>query len=1593
MPVPNLGVQRAISRAGGEASHGPGGDSNWAGRGAAEGFAFLEDTAAEGLDLLSDHSGGLVSYFARPAEKALRERAAALREWSEGTKPEDTSGWEDFGQAAVSLGVSAPAYIGAIQAGGLIKGMGAMGYLRGRPEGEAWTEAAKEMLLGATMRGTETFGRLGRLGINALVGGKVFEPEGGYQEPSDFLIPAVIGVGAALPKARPVGAALPNARTRARGEGGRRSAKGEQPGSQEPPRSPATPEVWTEADALRVQTIASESNIGQKEALAVRIGELKGLARKGDKSVLPELARLEKTQALAKVGETNPRLEHRGERSVFVQRNMDQHGMSEVDATRAWRDELRKRVGAAPESPGLEGAEAAASEARAAVETIKGMKPRELYEAGLLGKQQEVRPRSKKLGNEKRKLLRAAERKADRLEKLESAERRLAEVEADGGAPGVRDTTPRAAAGAAASRAVGSSVETTLPGVTVTKTGPDSWVDGSGVPYSDVNVDALTPTPRAAATPVPLVERPGPSLSLAEEAQLQGVSPELISALERAPKPGPKRVDANGRQLPEASHGGPMARGRPRATADEVEQLTLAGFLDNAGNLTEKGAETLAARRNRFDTHRKMLIDGEPVPRQVMLEWPHQMERAARLTRTAQGAGPPKKPGADPADDLSVDDMKLVDDMTLENRRTLDEERGRLALREMEEATTPRLSAAEEIKIQDAAVELAEVGGFELLPASVRPFYEQVMDLITSNRLPVLEVGDVLQRHGLTLADLGHAYGLTVRQSAQTLTRHKQMGDKIAMQFGVRELKDVKNIIEVTGPRREALKEALEDPNLSKSAREALELQLSWRYLTRKEIAELKLMGTDKSIVKGMGMFRRLENIRRGLLVSQVATSMRNAMTQVGNLKMAMVQEINDRAIKATFQGTGVLTGNKYLKAYGDSIHPVRSFAMTIDTLQELAARIPVPRPSAVSEKGLRGAVVDSWRKEGTDIVTRILSKHAKEGDLLTSSFNSDIAATVVARAGRGKANRIVDRALDGMEVTANVLNTLNRFQEHVFRRGVFRAELGRQMEMNPLKIGKKTYTTLEQLEADDLLGSIPQLAVKRAVEKSLDMTWAKNFDKESAVAPFISLINRVPVLSWFMPFPRFVANSIQWQLEHSPLGVARYFSPQQRANLAAGDISGITKTMAGTTLFFAALDLAKSEYATGKWYLFKNTETGEMADIRPYAPFAGYAFAAYLWTRGIEPKLSEGAATAINVGTQIAAGPTGLAYNVIKEMAGGEGWDQIKARPGEPVRLHNITIPEMVQGFAASNARAGLGLYALDKVLGELFTNKRVHMAPETDPETGEVTEPSFDPGIAGAGMSGFGKGGEVAGSVLGNVVASYAVPLNQIWDGYKQFKKWEGDLEATEVKSTTAFQMKMNPDTGKEEPMPYEGFVDNFTSNFENQIASRIPFSDLPSANIPTRRAPPRSHEPGIKLATGIIFKEPLNRAQELADKYDLSLSDIVPSTGNAVWDDLVEQKLGNRIFRDVTARVSDVGTPMSKDYARLFENKEYYEKVQTLRDLFRAAANKARQEARKEAPMLWDLVQKSKRDYREVGALREKRNRAMGRIDQGAEGAVNE
>ena len=1916
--------------------YGLGGESSWYGRGLARGLAFTQEQAAEALDLGSDYSGGLFSYFARPAEQALRQRAAALREWSQ--TPEYASGLERFGEGATEIAATLPAYIAATQAGGLIPGLAAMGYLRGRPEGRGLEEAAIEGTLGAVMGATEPLSRLPRAAINALTGAKLLEPEEGYQEPTDLIAPALVGGLSALPKAVP----------RAREVGGRRSAGGEQPGSVESPLPPTT--LLTNEDQLVIARMIQSEQIDAKGAMIARIERLKPFADV-DPAAKAEIGRIEKTLNLVEAGARDPRADYRGERSAFVQRQMDDRGLSEMEATENWRNVISERIEDAPEL-GLESAQARVSEVTDQLNTVRTMKPLELYEAGLLGDQVTPRPKAKKLGNQKKKLLRTLNERLERLQALEKAESRLAVLRSDLSQYSDEGLVEEAASVAAelrekygvstpqnpypasdlltqrmraideeqAARYAAEAppqteekiarrlqeldvnpneefpwVHGTLGQDTATKirreglrsptseeqmlydyselgegavyaAKPGSWFLGVGneksraftydagvevgptkdariwtlntnndlerfaqtagyedsyalnaalrqspaeatrkirehadiLVINDVNHPEFSPNqvviydtskvrvPREkpggaspersdpifqeplgvdrepvlypdladlsgdalddyyrevnqrlnrierafddapeladtdpafrremaqaqddytayeferfrrgieeggpAATPedlaidmrgfnldiprhkikatmiaaemsrrspeaqrrfnnamadyasqspdhaevlqgqlerfmrvmdeagtrglpvgeanqslvsaamerqitapkkvgvrdtpgseppikeVPLVQRQPWTLTRSEEATLQGVSEDVIRALERAPKPGPDRVNAKGEKLPPLSYGGPMARGLPAATEQEITMLQLAGFMDENGFLTAKGEETLAARRKRFDDNRARLQQGEAVPAQVLLEWPDQMERAARVDQAARKRGG-NRPGSSESDNLTVDDLRLAEDDTIRNRRQLDEQRGRDFLEDERnrELTTRRLSAEQEIRIQDAAVELSEMAGFDLVPSKERPFYEQVMDLINSDRIPLIGIADVLERNGLSLADFADAYGLTVRESAQTLARQRQMGARIARQYGVKRLDDVAKVLEVSRPRRELLRERLRDPNLSSADRKALEWELSSGYLTKDEIKMLKEMGVDRDMVMGKGLWRRLENARRGLLVIQFSTAMRNLLTSVGNVTVSMMNEANERAIRGLVRGTGAVTGSKAIQDYGKSIHPVRGFENLVRIFQETGAR--------VAGQG------------GSKIVSDVLGMFPNEADTLVSSFNSDIATIQANRVKRsGAATEAAHRVVDRLEATSNALNTLNRFQEHVIRRAAFRAELERQVKMNPIVIRDKTYSSLRQLEADNFLGKLPQKMVQNAVDRGLSMTWSSNFDKQGAIQPLIDFVNRVPVASWLVPFPRFTANAIQWQLEHSPAGILRYASEQQRNNFLAGDISGLSKMMTGSTLMMYALDMANSENSTGDWNLYKDPETGELLDLNPFQPFASYAFWAHVLTRSMQPGMSPEDADLANLGMNILSGPTGLAYNFLRQALGQEAFEEFKSQEGDPVKLRRLSFPDIVRGIGAGNMRSGLGLYAIDKLIADGFTEKSLPVAPfegYTDQETGGTVYPQdIDVPLRGSSRSSGSALGDFIGGFAANYLGSYLTGLGDIMNAYKEYKAWEGDLDASNVGNPIAFQEVEDPLTGQVSRMPYDGFVDNLTSSFEESFKARFPMAfDSRPIYVPTQEDPIRTYRPGSKTATGVIYKQPMNYAQELASDFDLTQSDILPSTGNPVWDDLVKEKMGQYIEPYVIAYVKDMGEeyPASAARQEYFESLTYSNRILYLKDRFAAAANEARRDARREAPLLWDQVDKSRKPPLEVQAAREKAAQMQGRAMSG-------
>lgn len=976
-----------------------------------------------------------------------------------------------------------------------------------------------------------------------------------------------------------------------------------------------------------------------------------------------------------------------------------------------------------------------------------------------------------------------------------------------------------------------------------------------------------------------LSERPGWELTREQEAQAQGgaeagITAERISALERAP--APPREGPKGGLYERPPHGEEMARGTRRATPEEIADLKTVGLLDEAGELTAKGREILERRLQRFRKFRDAASNGKTIDRGAARDWPLQIGQAYRHYRAMKPRGRRKAPGKDEADNLSVNEAKSVSQDILGERIREDIERGRDLLKRMEESgagvTEPRLSSEMNAKVAGLAKDLFARGDVTYNP-HVKTM-DQVADFITSGLLPLEEVELILARRGFTLDSFERAYRLTNSEAGRQLNL-------------LRQVQDSAKIAGVTRPRREAILERLENEDLGPRSRRKLEEELDRGFLTEAERAELEALGVDASIVKSMGWYRRLENIRRGGMVSQISTMMRNAQGQLANVTIGGMNQAMEHAIRGLARGTGKTIGSKRVLDYGDSVHPVKAFETFLGVFKETGAR------------GRR------WSSEGTEFVSNVLGYFPKQRDLLTSSFNADIARL---RGGRGVLGRWEDAVY--------LLNTFNRFQEHIFRRAAFRAELSRQVEMSPVE----GYGRLEgkgSLAEADLLGAIPQEMIRRSVERALEVTWAKDFSRKSSkfhergLGRFIDLINAVPFFSHFMPFPRFVGNSLKYQIEHSPAGMFRYFWPDARERLLNGDVSGISKGMTGTTMFLAALKMADSEYATDVWHQYGLPEwtehlpgplkmdKGATMDIRPYAPFSAYPFAAYIWKKGVRPLLE-----------------------------------------GRETELHSMTTTDLAQGLLASNMRAGLGLFAVDKLMAELLRLKD-------------------DPSFANAS--------ELLGAAMGKLGSSFLVPLNLISDLEKKFDQYNNDMESSIVRDASG------PVEDPDATVNVEQIKDPlrvFAETFKGEIATRLPgvSAGYPEVQDPLQKDPPVTYAPLWKASTGFTFASPKGIAKRETERFDFSPTDILPPSGNPVFDRLVSREMGIMVDEVLNPRLE------GEYYQETLKTRA--QKVDYLRTQLEHIRNEARRRVRINNPDLSRTVKDESADYRRERLIEDRR-----------------
>lgn len=346
--------------------------------------------------------------------------------------------------------------------------------------------------------------------------------------------------------------------------------------------------------------------------------------------------------------------------------------------------------------------------------------------------------------------------------------------------------------------------------------------------------------------------------------------------------------------------------------------------------------------------------------------------------------------------------------------------------------------------------------------------------------------------------------------------------------------------------------------------------------------------------------WKRSDAVRRGLLVTQLATAMRNAETQAGRVGLDVFEQALDAGLQRLFKKR-----------------------VTTNPLDGLESLMTLFR---------RG------KKADTDKILNF--KDPNGNPLFEGEFNRlflTYSSDIMKSRGEGIPEKIVD-----------TLNIANRFQEYAIRRTVFLSKLDQRLRSSGLD--------LETIVKNNEIGKIGEDEIKYAVNKALEFTWSQSPKYGSLAADFIKTVNRWPGLTFLLPFPRFLYNSLKFQFEYSPLGAFKLLLPAEKLAFKAGDMKTISRAILGTAMLGAAYQIRNSEYAGEKSY--ELNIGGRPIDMRAYNPFVSYLFVA----------------------------------DVFKKWMDGT--------------LYKLSASDLIQGLLSTNLRAGSGLYVVDRIL-DAFTSE----------------------------------------------------------------------------------------------------------------------------------------------------------------------------------------------------------------------------------------------------------------------------------------------
>ncbi len=452
--------------------------------------------------------------------------------------------------------------------------------------------------------------------------------------------------------------------------------------------------------------------------------------------------------------------------------------------------------------------------------------------------------------------------------------------------------------------------------------------------------------------------------------------------------------------------------------------------------------------------------------------------------------------------------------------------------------------------------------------------------------------------------------------------------------------------------------------------------------------------------------FKDLDRARLGLMTSQPATTMRNNINAGWRVAVDTTVRVADNILFNI--GIGRKAGQ-----------PLRN--IFFDGTLDMARYMLNPNEAKVTRLLLEKSMPDTAKKLFRDA--------------------ADLAATTGGESALAKVGTAV-----------NVLNTAS---DNFFKQAMLTTSLKRRLRDAPNLQGLPN--DLNKIIEQGKFNLIPQDIINKSIKDSLEFVYQSGFEGADkgflakGTRSFLKAHRDFPfVLSSFMPFPRYIANQMQFLYEHAPVigfmgleNIGKKKGWKAETFKMSGETfrKKLAQQSAGVAMMTAAYKWREMQGDSTYWYEFKDDQGNYVDGKAIYGPFAPFLLAADILYR----------------------------YNKT-DVAGERDMSEI-ANTGDTYWR------EALQALAGSQFRTGYGMYAIDRLVQDV------------------TSEGDF------IGT----KGEKIAGEFIGNIVNTFTIPLSAVKDMYAIYDKdaryvpetRTGDVDFFDIVANRGFRAL--PDLGR--------------------------------------------------------------------------------------------------------------------------------------------------------------------------------------------------